>query len=97
MATVEALQKKWDEFEKVNFPLGVRGKRFADLNPAAIHSNVAKYVITAINIGGPLSARMLQFLEDEMVELDKLIPVLPDHAKGYFQELQSIAKYTCQL
>ena len=92
MATIDSIKKRWKEHENTRFPLGVRGKTFAGLNPTLIQSNVSKYIITAINLEAPLSARMLDFMAVEVADLEKLIPELSGDAKNYYQEILDIAR-----
>ena len=97
MATIETIKKRWKEHENTRFPLGVRGKTFGGLNPTLVQSNVSKYIITAINLEAPLSARLLDFMSVEVADLEKLISVLPEDAKGYYQEILGIAKDVMRL
>jgi hypothetical protein len=97
MATIDSIKKRWKEHENTRFPLGVRGKTFAGLDPTLIQSNVSKYIITAINLEAPLSARMIDFMSVDVADLEKLIPALPEGAKSYYQEILDTAKDVMRL
>ena len=95
MVNCEELRKLWNEHEQRRFPLGIRGKKFNDVDLTQTESQIARYVLATIELEGkPLSQRMLSILAEQIELLDKTFPVLPNDAKEYFEELKKIANFT---
>ena len=95
MVNCEELKKLWNEHEQRRFPLGIRGKKFNDVDLTQTESQIGRYVLATIELQGkPLSQRMLSVLSEQIELLDKTFPSLPSDAKAYFEELKNIATFT---
>lgn len=94
MVNCEELKNLWQQHEQRRFPLGIRGKKFNDVDLTQTESQIGRYILATIELHGkPLSQRMLSILLEQVELLDKAFPSLPSDAKDYFEELKRIATF----
>ena len=57
MARIEDIQQRWREHEAASFPKGLRGRSVGGVDLTLLESNIARFIMSAIELKGPLPNR----------------------------------------
>lgn len=91
MSNILKLKERWESHERKRFPLGIRGKVFKGANLSIVESDIARGVLTIIELERGLRSHMLSRVEEQNKVLHDSLEVLEGDAEAYFNELAEIA------
>lgn len=91
MARIEDIQQRWREHEAASFPKGLRGRSVGGVDLTLLESNIARFIMSAIELKGPLPNRSRTMLEDQRKILEGVLPKLEGDSRSYFERLRGLA------
>lgn len=97
MARIEDIKQRWQEHERVPFPKGLRGKSIAGTDLTLLQSNIARFILAAIELNAPLAPRSKSMLDGQREVLAEVLGALEGDARVYFERLRGLADDVAKL